>query len=302
MKIEQLIVQYLYQNKKVTLQDIGTFEIVSDIQIPEDSDKDVVLPENTIQFSLNKKAVVDDGLVGFIMEQTRKIKPLAYSDLESFIILNKQFLNIGKPLIIEGLGTLQKSQDGAFVFEQATTSHVTVEQSPKIVTEKLKEKISFATPQRENNTSKNRIVLLSLVVLVLLASAVAIFFFLNRNEAANNETVNNSAAVIDTLPATKDTALIKPDSLNKLSTTTTIASAADTNSFYVTIRRYKTLDNAQSTMNKLTKYGKNIVMKVNPDSTLFQLTLPFKNPLSDTAHLKDSLSKFYNINATVILP
>ncbi|MFN8244987.1 MAG: hypothetical protein U0T56_01200 [Ferruginibacter sp.] len=37
--------------------------------------------------------------------KTRKIKPLATSDLESFTMLGKQFMNIGKPLILEGLGT-----------------------------------------------------------------------------------------------------------------------------------------------------------------------------------------------------
>ena len=156
MKTEQLIVQYLYSNKKVTLQDIGVFNITTEINIPEDSDKDIVLPADTIQFVYDPKAPVDDGLVAFIMESTRKIKPLAYSDLESFIILNKQFLNIGKPLVFEGMGTLQKTQGGDYAFTQAATSHVTTEEMPRIITEKQKEKISFATPQKEKSTAGNK--------------------------------------------------------------------------------------------------------------------------------------------------
>jgi len=130
MKIEQLIVQFLYKNKKVTLQDIGIFYLSPDIIIPEDSDKETVLPENAIRFEYNTKAAQDEDLINYIVQQTRKIKPLATSDLESFTILGRQFMNIGKPLPIEGLGILQKNQLGGYEFIQGSSMNTRLEPQP----------------------------------------------------------------------------------------------------------------------------------------------------------------------------
>ncbi|RYD71020.1 MAG: hypothetical protein EOP53_24385, partial [Sphingobacteriales bacterium] len=104
MKVEQLLVQYLYKNKTVSIQDIGRFNISPEFIIPAEGDKDSSLPEGAIQFEYDKNALPDEGLIDYIVEQSRKIRPLASSDLESYTILTRQFLNIGKPLPIEGLG------------------------------------------------------------------------------------------------------------------------------------------------------------------------------------------------------
>ena len=100
MKIEQLIVQYLYSHKKVTFQGIGTFKLDPSVALPAENekDKDFVMPENAFQYEYNLKAEEDEGLVQYIVQHTRKILPLASADLESYAILAKQFLNIGKPL------------------------------------------------------------------------------------------------------------------------------------------------------------------------------------------------------------
>ena len=299
MKTEQLIVQYLYSNKKVTLQEMGVFTITSDIHIPEDSDKDIVLPVDAIQFVYDPKAPVDDGLVAFIMESTRKIKPLAYSDLESFIILNKQFLNIGKPLVFEGLGTLQKTQVGHYSFTQAATSHVINEEMPKLITEKLKEKVTFATPQKEKNTGNNKTALWVLLGVIVLGAALATIYFMNKNkkEIGNvNETVSN---IVDTLPEknTADTtaavvnkpAVIVPNNLN------------DSNSFYIVIKEFSDLATAQKSFKKLTSYGNKLVLTTK-DSSTYKMKMPFIKPLTDTLRVKDSLAKFFQAKTYVELP
>ena len=299
MKTEQLIVQYLYSNKKVTLQEMGVFTITSDIHIPEDSDKDIVLPVDAIQFVYDPKAPVDDGLVAFIMESTRKIKPLAYSDLESFIILNKQFLNIGKPLVFEGLGTLQKTQVGHYSFTQAATSHVINEEMPKLITEKLKEKVTFATPQKEKNTGNNKTALWVLLGVIVLGAALATIYFMNKNkkEIGNvNETVSN---IVDTLPEknTADTtaavvnkpAVIVPNNLN------------DSNSFYIVIKEFSDLATAQKSFKKLTSYGNKLVLTTK-DSSTYKMRMPFIKPLTDTLRVKDSLAKFFQAKTYVELP
>ena len=297
MKTEQLIVQYLYSNKKVTLQDIGVFNIASEIIIPEDSDKDIVLPVDAIQFVYDPKAPVDDGLVAFIMESTRKIKPLAYSDLESFIILNKQFLNIGKPLIFEGMGTLHKTQGGDYAFKQATTSHVTTEEMPKLITEKVKEKISFATPPKENNGTANKNILwILLAVVVILVMAAAIFFF-NKNKTEEGIVVATENVVIDTLPvAKKDTVLNQ--NTNVIPVNTVIN---NTNRFYIVIKEYTDLATAENSLKNYVRSGSQVILTTK-DSVNYKLRMPFMKPLSDTLILKDSLSKIFHTKTYVEMP
>ena len=114
MKIEQLLVLHLYKNKSLTIQGIGTIYLNPAVALPAEGEKDYLMPENAFTFDYNLKATEDETLIAFIVEQTRKIKPLATSDLDSFAILSKQFLNIGKPLLIEGVGTIQKNQAGDY--------------------------------------------------------------------------------------------------------------------------------------------------------------------------------------------
>ena len=106
MKIEQLLVQHFYNAGEVTLQGMGTFTLSPDFVMPKEQDKDLEIPSNAILFQYNSKATEDDSLINYIVEQTRKMKALASADLDSYLVLGKQFLNIGKPFAIEGLGVL----------------------------------------------------------------------------------------------------------------------------------------------------------------------------------------------------
>ena len=298
MKTEQLIVQYLYNNKKVTLQEIGVFSITTEIVIPEDSDKDIVLPADTIQFVYDHKAAVDDGLVAFIMESTRKIKPLAYSDLESFIILSKQFLNIGKPLVFEGLGTLQKTQTGDYAFTQATTSHVTTEEMPKLITEKVKEKVSFATPQKETSNANNKIILWIFMGIVIVTTLAAGLYFYNRSVPQTTQTPAENT-IIDTLPQiNNDSLLNKKNAANKQKTTMPVK---DSNTFYIVIKEFSNFVTADKSFKKLTSFGNNLALSTK-DSVSFKLRMPFTKPLADTLKIKDSLSRFFKTKTYVELP
>ena len=172
MKVEQLMVQYLYQNKRVTLQDVGTFTIAPGFDILPDNDKEVTLPDGAIQFEYNSKAPQDEGLIDFVVQHSRKIKPLATSDLESYSILSRQFLNIGKPLIIEGLGVLQKNQKGTYDFHQGHTVTSKMEAAPAAMKEKQHEEISFTTKPRAPSSSKNWMIAALIVFVLSTAGAV----------------------------------------------------------------------------------------------------------------------------------
>jgi hypothetical protein len=295
MKTEQLIVQYLYNNKKVTLQDIGTFTISPEINIPADGEKDTVLPPDAIRFEYNTKATQDDGLVNFIVEQTRKIRPLATSDLESFIILNKQFLNIGKPLIFEGMGTLQKTQQGDYSFTQAVSSHYMHETAPVIVKENYNDNFTWSTPPKEKSQGGGKVAVIGLIAFILIGGGIAAYYFINKNkkEAVSTENIAVADTTAQALP--KDTAAIQK------TVAVPVRNTADTNSFYVVLRTYNDRAAAEKKLDIWAKLGKNVILTV-ADSATFKVRMPFKAPLADTLRIKDSLSKFYGEKALIELP
>ena len=170
MKIEQLLVQHFYNNRAITLQGMGTFELSPDFVLPMENDKDVVMPENVIKFIYNPKATEDESLIDFIVQQTRKIKPLASADLDSYLVLGKQFLNIGKPFKIEGVGILEKNMAGDLEFSQGHYTSSKMEAAPVTLREKSEEDISFAAtrPRTENKGKKALLIIVSILLLALI--------------------------------------------------------------------------------------------------------------------------------------
>ncbi|HJU46181.1 MAG TPA: hypothetical protein VJ647_05310, partial [Chitinophagaceae bacterium] len=115
MKLDNLLGPYLYQYKKLNLPGIGTFEADISTIVPEDNDKHHA-PVQGITFKQSSEPEPDNELIEYIKTRTGKMKPLAMADLESYLMLIKQFLNIGKPFYIEGIGTLQKVTNGTLKF------------------------------------------------------------------------------------------------------------------------------------------------------------------------------------------
>lgn len=298
MKVEQLIVQYLYNNKKVTLQDIGSFSISPDIIVPSDNEKETALPAGAIVFEYNSKATPDDGLIDFVVQQTRKIKPLATSDLESYSILSKQFLNIGKPLIIEGLGTLQKSQQGDYEFMQGHTVNARLQPAPVQVTEKANEEIIFTTPNRQPSSKKGGIIAFIIIFIVL--AGLILFYFL-RNPA-KDDSVEKVEPVQDTVVVAKPLPPVATDTIKNImpDSTKAISAASDGYSFKVVIKEYASKEAAQRAYTRLKSYGHKLILS-NIDSTHYKLAIPFTTPLSDTLRAKDSLSIFFKTKAYIDL-
>ena len=290
MKVEQLLVQYLYKNKTVSIQDIGRFSVSPEATIPMEGDKDTSLPEDAIQFEFDKKAVADEGLIDFIVEQSRKIRPLATSDLESYTILTRQFLNIGKPLHIEGLGVLQKNQQGNYDFIQGTNITSRTEVQHAVVKEKRQEEISFSTPAKKTPSKKGW--MLAILILFLLSTAAATWYFLNREKDVPVTTeagvVSDTNSLSDSISPAAIDSVLKKDSIAPV-----VKPANDGYSFKIVIKEYATRIAAEKALAKLTSYGHKLVMTTK-DSVVYKLSMPFNSPVSDTLRAKDSLRKFFN--------
>ncbi len=291
MKIEQLIVQHLYNSKKVSLEDIGTFYLSPNVNLNGD-DKDVVLPENAITFEFQPKAPRDESLVDFIVQHSRKIKPLATSDLESYSILGREYLNIGKPFIIEGLGILQKTQFGKYEFTQGHTINPKLEAQAAYIKEKDDHVIDFSSPARKNNSGKNGMIVLILIIVAL--SAAAIIYFVTREPKVpvvnSADNTSDTSQLLIQVPIA-DSAAIR-DSIIKAEGIKT-----DNTTFKIIIKKFYTRNAAEKALKRYTDMGQNLEIKESDSS--FYIIKGFYAPITDTSKVKDSLSRLLGVRATL---
>jgi len=295
MKIEQLLVQHFYNNREVTLQGMGSFTLSADFVLPKENDKDAEIPDNAISFQYNPRATQDEELINYIVQQTRKMKSLAAADLDSYLVLGKQFLNIGKPFKIEGIGLLVKNQQGELEFTKGGAFHAKMEAAHTALKEqRVNPEISFAseTKKTEGGNKKGLLIAGALILLGLVGTTA--WYFLSKKNGTTNETAA-TVKTVDTdtaktnVPKT-DTVALKP------------APAAPANDGYTfKVVFLKTADSAAAVyrMNVLTARHHTVIM-YKKDSVTFALAEPFKLPLSDTAHVKDSLNKFYYLGKASI--
>ncbi len=121
MKLTQILAHYLYSNKRLDLPGIGSFLLDPSVVIEPENDKHHKQePADGIRFEYNTAIKDNTDLVDYIAARSGKMKSLASADLDSHIWLGQQFLNIGKPFVLEGIGQLVKLQNGTFEFSAGT--------------------------------------------------------------------------------------------------------------------------------------------------------------------------------------
>lgn len=294
MKIEQVIVQHLYNNKQISLQGIGTFKLDNFVPHQTDPDKELVIPASSISFEYNPRATEDPALIDSIVQLTKKIKPLATADLDSYLMLGRQFLNIGKPFVIEGLGTLDRTREGLLEFIPGQFTNLKVE-APKALKENEGEVISglFNDYQTrpESNAKRNFAIIATIIVLAAIGWAIYHYVFTSKSSEENQ---------LIPVTTTVDTPAIKNEQKIDSNKTTVITDTSahhpvengDGYTFRIVFKITKDKAAARTSMNKLNSWGHKVIMYTE-DSVTYKLAELFKLPLSDTARMRDSLIRFY---------
>ena len=117
MKLASILTQYLYTNKRLDLTSIGTFLLdpsaILETENGKNSKQDIT---SGITFESNSAMPESPELISYISSQMGKMKALASADLNSHLELARQFLNIGKPFLFEGIGNLVKTKSGQYEF------------------------------------------------------------------------------------------------------------------------------------------------------------------------------------------
>lgn len=289
MTIEELIVQCLYEYKTVTIQQIGTFSIAPEVVLENESGKEADLPKGSISFTENKQAVEDIQLIDFITLHTRKMKFLASSDMESYVMLQKQFLNIGKPLIIPGLGSLHKDQQGNYIFSEGKLIAKNAVKAVEMKESSSTDNIIFKTAPKQATNKTSQIVGVAVVLLILLCGAALYYYFNQRKEAP---VATTTVAPIDTTKLT-----VQKDSLPAVQPAVA-KEPSDSSAYKVVIREYKNMTDANRVATTLKSYGHDI--KIIQKDSLVMLAVPFYKNISDSARVKDSLQRFFNFKTYLL--
>lgn len=282
MKIPTLLANYLYNNHRLDLPGIGTFTMdPGSINTAENSKQRSTVLEG-ISFKSNPALQDSPDLVAFISSQTGKMKALADADLGSYLQLAQQFLNISKPFIFEGIGTLIMKKPGEFEFKPATIaldklkdnktdegSTAINESAGESFLDKPKSKLEWNKP------------VIALLVLAGIAFAIWGGYTISKRAGTTNNTIENTE-IIPTKPAA-------PDTTTHIASVQAPPDTADKNYKYVLQvgnkqrieQRYKQL--------KTNLWDVHLETKDSVEYKLFML-LPALN--ADTTHIVDSLTNW----------
>lgn len=287
MKFDDLLAQYLYEKKSLQLQGIGTFELDKNVSLPNDQDKQVYYPIEGLTFIYNTKDVTNEDLVTFLVKKLGKIQPLVRSDLDSYLSNIKQFINIGKPYTIEGIGTLHKNNQGTYEFTPGNFLPVKEELSPK------RESGEHSIHPSERKTKRSgsggrKAFALALLIIAALAVLAGIgwgvyTFFLTDDAIETNTPVVTEQVIDSTLTDTvpQGSVIVMP--------------ASDSTTYKMIIETTPLISRVKIRTAFLQKEGMMVgvdTLQTN-NSKKYQLYIPIKALPGDTTRLKDSLFRIF---------
>jgi hypothetical protein len=297
LKIPLLLVQFLYKNRRLALPGIGIFTLDQSIVLPEENDHALLSLPNGVQFQNANVTAADKDLITYICENTGKIKPLAISDLESYLTLGMEMLNIGKPFYLEGIGTITKNKAGKFDFSPGEYTVIKESQSGGGSDRSKKRRSEPDHSSSSPRTPGNRNLLRGLAIAVALM-VVGWGGYLMYKKTAPPAPENNPSTVVrpDTPTTDADSSVALPE---KDSETT---AGADTSRHATGTKdsvRYKFV--ILSTPNKayaLKRYRQLLGFDLKArlfekDSSFFKVYFQFPALAKDTLHIKDSLKRNY---------
>lgn len=295
MKFDDQLAAYLYENKLLNLEGIGTFTLDSKVSVPSEQEKEVYYPIEGLQYTYNPKARTDESIIIYLVKKLSKIEPLIRSDLESYLSDIKQFLNIGKPYTIRGIGTLTKNNQGIYEFTPGSFLTAKEETHPK------KEKVSHSYnnyPARSKSSAGKTFVTI-LVIIVALAALGGIGWgistLISKKQLTSEErpqgysdTVSQQANE-DTLP--KATTPAKPSTAVAENTSKTGDSVSYKMIFEIT-PSYQRAVKRTAQLNSYNTRSKYDTIRAN-NTLQYRLFLPVKVRPSSIERVRDSLSKFF---------
>ena len=304
MKLSLIFAKFLYQHKQLNLPGIGVFTFDSTVPLNEITDKNAHELLQHIRYNQKNIMKADDEFIDFIRTHTGKIKPLAESDLESYIAEGKILLNIGKPFHLEGIGTLQKSSAGKYEFNPGLPlvdklDHFFPEKETKPTSSKQAYEKEY-TPAT-GNTYSGRTVGLVVAILLGLGAIVWGGYSLYNSNTDDQGLESNPAPTtepISSVPDTTQTASL--DTVGRASESSAIVNRPPSSGKpYKFIFRLASKNYVIKRYNELKLSNPNIFWDTK-DSIVYRLYVAMPVTPADTARIRDSLREWYGTKKILI--
>jgi hypothetical protein len=277
----------------LNLPSIGSFTLDPAVTVPDMNDKNFREFLKYVQFSQKPVARADDALIDYIRAHTGKIKPLAESDLESYLGDGKLLLNIGKPFHIEGIGTLHKNKLAIYEFTPGEPSMERMEtiteqrETERPAAKKSKSTFEDGYSRIEAHNNRRKGLLIGTLVVVGLAVIVWGGYMLYNNNDGKELTTPAQQTVIDTPTQLADSTSKAPAD----STPPALASSTPAGSYkfiFETTKKTRALKRHAF----LLPLNKDIKLETK-DSITYNISVVLPATPADTIRLKDSLNAWY---------
>ncbi|HRE52749.1 MAG TPA: hypothetical protein PK339_15105 [Flavitalea sp.] len=303
MKLSSLFAKYLYQHKQLKLPGIGIFSIDPAVAIPEFSDKNIADFIQQIKFDPKPVYQADEEFIAFIQKETGKMKPLAESDLDSFLNDGKTLLNLDKPFQLEGIGYLLKTRSEGYVFTpgeplldrvEGYFGDTGKEETPR------KGSIYADDAPAEGNSARKWLIAASIVagIALVIWGGYAVYNH-NSADASFPSGGMGSPEQIAPLSAADSTAVAGDSSALDSKAIAAQASAAGQGSYKFIIERTNRLSRATKRYDQLKSYFMDIRMDTK-DSLTYDLFFIIPAQPSDTSKIKDSLKVLYGSKQVLV--
>ncbi len=302
MKLALLLAQYLYSHKKLDLPGIGTFHLDPSVIIDPEADKNSKPePIEGIRFEYNNTIKENTALTEYIAAKSGKMKALAAADLDSHLWLGQQFLNIGKPFVLDGIGQLTKTQSGGLDFTAGVLQPEVLKDQ-----ENFQPMADHSSQMGENdykdllNSRRNPVQWKKPVAFVLVIAGIGLAIWGGYTIYKNNSTETSSPEIvkktepvpepeIKTEPSTTPVATTDSSNPNPVAQTSVPATSSGMYKFVVeTAGRQRALTRYQ----KLKSLPTDVKMET-ADSISFKLFFLLQASTADTSKMLDSLRTYY---------
>lgn len=276
-KYDQYIKDFLITTKQVSIERIGTFTV------PALAGDDKLIQSQLIDFQFDKKAQTSEALVDFIVKETGKNKTLISSDLTSVFEDARQYINIGKPYNFIGLGIISLNRSGGYDFapQQGNVSISAGEGGAA-----TPPKASSETPARMQ-AGRNVVMFFAFLIILLVTGGLGwgIYKYIKqpKSDTVFTAPAENAGDTTTKLqPAATDTLAVKKS---------TTDSAEYKFIFETTFNKYR----AHNRYDSLKSWGEHVFLDstLNDTATVYHLFLKAKLTVKDTAHVKDSVQKYF---------
>lgn len=273
-KFDAYISEYLNEYKEVSLERIGIIKINGAFPTQPGESADVT-------FTYDKKATTSQTLIDFIAEHAKKNKSLIASDLESHFTQAREFINIGKNYEIIHVGFIKKNNNGEYGFLpyseanksiRITSTHQPAERQPK-------------------TSNRSLIQLITLLIVLAILGGLgyeAYHYFINKKQETP-VTINNAQDTVNTV--VQDTTKTDSNTIAASQKTYLPTDTVDTRYIFETTA---SILRARTRTAQLNAYGNNAGFDsfMNDNKKYYSLYIINFNRISDTAKVRDSLSKY----------